>query len=313
MKEIISIIVPCYNEEECINTFYNELNKVTKKMKVDFEILFIDDGSNDETLNIIKKLYKKDKRIRYLSFSRNFGKEAGMYAGLNYVTGDYIAFMDIDLTDPPQKLIEMYKYIKEDNYDCVALYTSNHKEYSPFRKILTNIWYKLAKKISSKKSMPGERDFRLMTKKMAEAILNMKEHNRYIKGIYTYVGFNTKWLEYEAPKREKGTSKYSMLYLFKYALNGVTTFSTKPLTIPIYLGLILFVPSLIYILFILIKSLIIGKFIYEYSLLISLIIFIGGLILYFIGIIGIYISKIYIEVKNRPEYIIKETEKDYKE
>ena len=313
MKDLISIIIPCYNEEECINTFYNQLDKVTKKMKTDFEILFIDDGSKDETLNIIKKLYKKDKRIRYISFSRNFGKEAGMYAGLNYVTGDYVAFMDVDLTDPPEKLIEMYKYIKEENYDCVALYTNTHKEYSLIRRFFTKIWYKISKKISSKESMPGERDFRLMNKRMADAILNMKEHNRYIKGIYTYVGFNTKWIEYEAPKREKGKSKYSMSYLFKFAIDGATSFTTKPLTIPIYIGLILFIPSLIYILFILIKSLIIGKFIYEYSLLISLIIFIGGLILYFIGIIGVYISKIFREVKNRPEYIVKETEKDYQE
>ena len=199
-KKIISLIIPCYNE----------VNKVTKKMqKQSFEIIFIDDGSKDKTLSILKELSSKDKRVKYLSFSRNFGKEAGMYAGLKYSKGDYVAIMDVDLQDPPEKLIEMYEIINNENYDCVALYTKSHKGYGFLRKKLTDIWYKLIDKISDFKQMPGARDYRLMSRQMVDAIVSMPEYNRYIKGIFGYVGYNTKWLSYEAPDRVAGTSKFN--------------------------------------------------------------------------------------------------------
>ena len=198
-KEKISLIIPCFNEEESIPLFYEETNKVSKKMKnVDFEMIFVNDGSKDKTLPILRELSKKDKRVRYISFSRNFGKEAGMYAGLEAVTGDYAAIMDADMQDPPEKLIEMYEIIKTEDYDCVALYTESHKGYNFIRKALTNCWYKLIDKISDSHQVPGARDFRLMTRQMVDAILDMKEYNRYTKGMFGFVGFETKWLAYDA-------------------------------------------------------------------------------------------------------------------
>ena len=306
MKEKISIIVPCYNEEECINTFYTEINKVSKKMKeVDFEFLFIDDGSKDRSLEIMKELSKKDSRVRFLSFSRNFGKEAGMLGGLENVTGDYAAFMDVDLQDPPEMLIEMYDSIKNEGYDCVALYTNSHKDYSFLRRTLTNMWYKLIDRISSTHEVPGARDFRLMKRRMVDSILSMHEYNRYIKGIFSFVGFKTKWIAYDAPERKEGVSKYPLIKLFKYAIEGIVAFSTKPLIVSITIGTILSMTG-----FIALIVLLIIKKLTLLSSLLCLVTFIGGLLLFFMGILGLYISKIYLEVKNRPVYIVRETEKD---
>ena len=280
-KEKISVIVPCYNEEESLPIFYKEITKVIKEMgNVEFELLFINDGSKDNTLNILRSLSKKDKRVRYISLSRNFGKEGGMYAGLENATGDFVAIMDADMQDPPSMIKEMYRSIKEEGYDCVALYSPNHKDYGFIRKVFTKCWYKLIGAISSTPQVPGAREFRLMKRKVVDAIVNMKEYNRYSKGLFSFVGFNTKWIKYEAPDRIAGRSKFNFWKLFRYALEGILAFSTTPLVISAIVGIILCLISFI------------------------------AIIIIFFGIMGMYLSKLYLEVKKRPIYITAETEKD---
>lgn len=310
-KEKISIIVPCYNEEEALPIFYKEIDKVSKSMKsVDFEILFINDGSKDNTLEEIRGLAKKDKRVRYISFSRNFGKEAGMYAGLENVTGDYVAIMDADMQDPPSIIPDMYNTIKNENYDCVALCTRSHEGYSIFRKFFTKCWYKLIKKISSTEQVPGARDFRLMNRKMVDAIVSMKEYNRYSKGLFSFVGFDTKWIEYDKPDRVVGSTKFSFFKLFKYALEGITSFSTTPLVLSAVVGIIFCLVSFIVIIAIIVRTLVFGDPVSGWPSLVCIIMFMSGVQLFFLGIIGMYLSKTYLEIKNRPIYIIKETEED---
>lgn len=311
-KEKISIIVPCYNEEESLPIFYKEIDKISKEMKVvDFEFLFINDGSRDKTLNILREMAKKDKRVRYISFSRNFGKEAGMWAGLENATGDFVAIMDADMQDPPSKVKEMYDILSKDKeYDCVGLYTVDHKDYSFFRRICTNIWYKLIAKISNNRQVPGVRDFRLMRRQMVDAILEMKEYNRYTKGIFSFVGFNTKWLEFKTGDRVAGTSKFNFWKLFKYALEGIVSFSTAPLVLSAIIGVIFCFIAFVAILVIIIKTLAFGDPVSGWPSLACIVIFVSGVQLFFLGVIGMYLSKTYLEVKNRPIYIVKETEKD---
>lgn len=311
-KEKISIIVPCYNEEESLPIFYKEIDKISKEMKVvDFEFLFINDGSRDKTLNILREMAKKDKRVRYISFSRNFGKEAGMCAGLENANGDYVAIMDADMQDPPSKVKEMYDILSKDKeYDCVGLYTVDHKDYSFFRRICTNIWYKLIAKISNNRQVPGVRDFRLMRRQMVDAILEMKEYNRYTKGIFSFVGFNTKWLEFKTGDRVAGTSKFNFWKLFKYALEGIVSFSTAPLVLSAIIGVIFCFIAFVAILVIIIKTLAFGDPVSGWPSLACIIIFVSGVQLFFLGVIGMYLSKTYLEVKKRPIYIVKETEKD---
>ena len=309
-KELISIVVPCYNEEESIPVFYKEIDKVSKKMnEVNFEYIFIDDGSHDNTLKVLRKLAKKDKRVRYISFSRNFGKEAGMYAGLEATKGNYAAIMDVDLQDPPEKLIEMYKTIKKEDYDVVALYTDTHAGYNFIRKGLTKLWYKIFDKLSESNQKAGARDFRLMKGQVVDSILSMKEYNRYTKGIYGYIGFKTKWISYQAPKRVAGTSKFDLKKLTKYAMEGIISTSTKPLMIATYVGLIFCVISFIAVIVIIVKTILWGDPVTGWPSLACIIMFVSGIQLFFLGIIGMYLSKIYLEVKQRPVYIIKETEK----
>ncbi len=312
MKEKISIIVPCYNEEESLPIFYKEIDKISKEMKsVDFEFLFINDGSKDETLEILRKLAKKDKRVRYVSFSRNFGKEAGMWAGFENATGDYVAIMDADMQDPPSKVKEMYDILSTDKeYDCVGLYTIDHKDYSFVRKVCTNIWYKLIGKISNNRQVPGVRDFRLMRRQMVDAVLEMKEYNRYTKGILSFVGFNTKWLEFKTGERVAGTSKFNFWKLFKYALEGIISFSTTPLILSAIVGIILCLIAFIAVIVIIVKTLAFGDPVSGWPSLACIVIFTSGLQLFFLGVIGMYLSKTYLEVKKRPIYIVKETEKD---
>lgn len=312
MKEKISIIVPCYNEEESLPIFYKEIDKISKEMKsVDFEFLFINDGSKDKTLEILRKLAKKDKRVRYVSFSRNFGKEAGMWAGLENATGDYVAIMDADMQDPPSKVKEMYDILSTDKeYDCVGLYTIDHKDYSFVRKVCTNIWYKLIGKISNNRQVPGVRDFRLMRRQMVDAVLEMKEYNRYTKGILSFVGFNTKWLEFKTGERVAGTSKFNFWKLFKYALEGIISFSTTPLILSAIVGIILCLIAFIAVIVIIVKTLVFGDPVSGWPSLACIVIFTSGLQLFFLGVIGMYLSKTYLEVKKRPIYIVKETEKD---
>ena len=309
-KELISIIVPCYNEEESLPIFYKEINKLSKEMnQVDFEFIFVNDGSKDKTIDILRDYSKKDKRVRYISFSRNFGKEAGMYAGLTNAQGDYVAIMDADMQDPPEMLKEMYNTVTKENYDCAALYTKSHKGYNFIRKGLTNIWYKLIDKISDSKQVPGARDFRLMTRQMVDAIISMKEYNRYTKVMFGFVGFETKWIEYEAPDRAAGTSKFSLFKLIKYAFEGIVAFSTSPLIISAYIGLLFCFIAFLAIIVIIVKTLVWGDPVGGWPSLSCLIVFIGGIQLFFFGIMGVYLSKIYLEVKNRPIFITKEKNK----
>jgi glycosyltransferase involved in cell wall biosynthesis len=308
-KEKISIVVPCYNEEEALPLFYKEICKVAKEMKfVDFEFLFINDGSRDKTLDILRDLSKKDKRVRFISFSRNFGKEAGMYAGLENATGDYVAIMDADMQDPPEMVKTMYDSIQNEGYDCVALYTKNHKDYSFIRKFFTKCWYKLIGMISSTPQVPGARDFRLMKRKMVDAIISMGEYNRYSKGIFSFVGFNTKWIDYTAPGRVAGVTKWSFWKLFKYALEGILAFSTTPLILAALVGLIFCLIAFIVIVFIIVRTLVWGDPVSGWPSLACIVIFVGGLQLFFFGIMGMYMSRLYLEVKKRPIYIISETE-----
>lgn len=308
-KEKISIIVPCYNEEEALPIFYKEINRVSKEMKnVDFEFLFINDGSRDKTLDILRDLSKKDKRVRFISFSRNFGKEAGMYAGLENATGDYVAIMDADMQDPPEMVKTMYDSIQNEGYDCVALYTKNHKDYSFIRKFFTKCWYKLIGMISSTPQVPGARDFRLMKRKMVDAIISMGEYNRYSKGIFSFVGFNTKWIDYTAPGRVAGVTKWSFWKLFKYALEGILAFSTTPLILAALVGLIFCLIAFAVIIFIIVKTIVWGDPVSGWPSLACIVIFVGGLQLFFFGIMGMYMSKLYLEVKKRPIYIVSETE-----
>lgn len=306
-KEKISLIIPCFNEEESIPLFYEETNKVSKKMKnVDFEMIFVNDGSKDKTLPILRELSKKDKRVRYISFSRNFGKEAGMLAGLEHVKGDYVAIMDVDLQDPPSMIKEMYKNIKEEDYDCIALYTNSHEGYGFIRKRLTNMWYKLITKIAKSKQKPGARDFRLMTRQMVDSILSMKEYNRYMKNMFDYIGYKTKWIAYDAPDRKVGTSKFGLKKLVKYAVEGVTSSSTAPLVTSTFIGLFFCLVSFIAIVAIIIKTLVWGDPVSGWPSLACIVLFVSGIQLFFLGVLGTYISKIFLEVKYRPVYFIKE-------
>ena len=307
----ISVVIPCYNEEEVLPIFYKQIIENTKEIKkANFEFLFINDGSKDKTLDIIKNIAVKDNRVRYLSFSRNFGKEAGIYAGLEHATGNYVVIMDADMQDPPNMIKVMYETIKKENYDCVALCSKKHNDYSILRKFLTKCWYKLISKSSSIGMILGARDFRMMKRKMVDSIISMKEYNRYSKGIFNFVGFNTKWIEYEIPNRVAGKSKWSIFKLFRYAFEGIIAFSTKPLIISAFIGLFFCLISFTAIILIIIKTLVWGDPVGGWPSLACLIIFMGGIQLFFFGIMGMYLSKIYLEVKKRPIYIISEKDND---
>lgn len=312
-KEKISIVVPCYNEEESVPLFYKEMDSISQSLNHTlFEFLFINDGSSDKTLEEIRLLAKHDKRVRYLSFSRNFGKEAGMYAGLSYATGDYVAIMDVDMQDPPSMILTMYEELQKGEYDCIGLRTDSHKGYSLLRKFFTKCWYKIIAKISSIEQVPGARDFRLMKRPMVDAIISMNEYNRYSKGIFSFVGFSTKWLEYEAPERVAGETKWSFWKLFKYAMEGILAFSTTPLVLSAFIGILFCFIVFLAVIVIIVKTLVWGDPVGGWPSLACIIMLVSGIQLFFFGIMGMYLSKAYLEIKKRPLYIIKETEKDLK-
>ena len=307
MKKI-SIVVPCYNEEEAIPLFYEEINKTSKEIKdYDFEFIFVNDGSKDNSASIMKELAKKDKRVKFIDFSRNFGKEAAMYAGLELSSGDYITTMDVDLQDPPSFLPEMIKGITEEGYDCVATKSTSRNGYSFLRKTFTRWFYKIIAKISKTEMVAGARDYRLMTRQMVNAIINMKEYNRYSKGLFSFVGFKTKWIEFENQERVAGTTKWNFWKLFSYAIDGIVGFSTAPLIVSSIIGVLFCLISFILIIFIIVKTLIFGDPTSGWPSLACIIFFVSGIQLFCIGIIGQYLSKVYLEVKNRPIYIIKDT------
>lgn len=316
MSDKISVIVPCYNEQEALPFFFEAIGKIAGKMKqeynVDYEFVFVDDGSRDRTLEILRDFAKKDERVKYISFSRNFGKESAIYAGLEHVTGDYISMMDADLQDPPELLMEMYQEIKKGEYDCIGTRRVTRKGEPPIRSFFAHCFYKLMNKISKAEIVDGARDFRLMTRQMVNAILNVKEYNRFSKGIFGWVGFKTKWLEYENIERVAGNTKWSFWKLFLYSLDGIVAFSTVPLSVASAVGMLFLFIAFIMIVFIIAKTLIFGDPVAGYPSMMCVMFFIGGIQLFSIGVLGQYLSKTYLETKNRPIYIIKETEKSEK-
>lgn len=308
MKDLITIVVPCYNEEKALPYYYNKMKEIMQKMEnVNFEIILVNDGSTDGTVLEMKKLAQKDDRIKYIVLSKNFGKEAAMYAGFEHSKGDYIGVMDVDLQDPPDLLEDMYDELKKGEYDCVATRRTTRKGEPPIRSFFAKMFYRLINKISKTEMVDGARDYRLMTRQMLNAIVNMKEYNRYSKGLFSFVGFNTKWLEYQNVERVAGETHWSFWKLFKYALEGITAFSTVPLVISSIIGIVFFFISIIAIIYIIINTLLYGNQTSGWPSMICIIFMVTGIQLFCIGIIGQYLSKIYLEVKNRPIYIIKDT------
>ena len=304
----LSLVVPCYNEEATVEIYYNTVLELENKMGVELEFCFVDDGSKDSTLSILKKLHDKDPRVHYISFSRNFGKEAGIYAGLELATGDFVAVMDVDLQDPPFLLIDMLEILNdsEQDYDCVATRRSTRKGEPFLRSCFARLFYKIINKISDVEIIDGARDFRMMKKQVAEAIIKDKEYNRFSKGIYSWVGFKTRWISYENIERSAGTTKWSFWNLFRYSVEGFLAYSTLPLTIVSVIGVVMCGFAFLALLFIVFRAFFIGDPVAGWPSLVSIIIFIGGLILLNLGIVGLYISKIYLETKKRQIYIVKE-------
>ena len=314
MNSTLCIIVPCYNEEAALPYFLQEIRKVADNMsttfQLDFEILFINDGSRDKTLQILRRAGQEDKRIRYISFARNFGKEAAMYAGFQNCTGDYAAVMDADMQDPPSLLPEMYQALQSGEYDSVATRRVTRKGEPPIRSFFARCFYKLINRISDADIVDGARDFRLMTRQMVDAILSMTEYNRFSKGIFGWVGFRTKWLPYENVERVAGETKWSFWKLFLYSLEGITAFSTAPLAIASIAGILLCIVALLFVCVVLVKTLAFGDAVGGWPSMMCVILFLGGVQLFCMGILGQYLAKTYLETKKRPIYIVQETNED---
>ncbi|MGF2144095.1 MAG: glycosyltransferase family 2 protein [Vagococcus fluvialis] len=305
---LLSIVVPCYNEEETILSFYQEVMKIKEQMPpLNFEFIFVNDGSSDNTLKQLKILENKDpKQVKYLSFSRNFGKEAALYAGLKHATGDLITVMDADLQDPPSLLPEMYRLITEQNYDCIGTRRKNREGEPKIRSFFAKKFYKIINKISDVQIVDGARDFRLMTRQMVDAILELQEYNRFSKGLFSWVGFDTFYLEYENVERQEGKSSWSFGQLFMYSLDGIIAFSEFPLIISAVVGMLSFVLAIIALIFIVVRALIFGDPTSGWPSLVCIILALGGLQLFCLGILGQYLGKTFLETKKRPIYILKE-------
>ena len=304
----ISIVVPMYNEQESLGILYKELNRVTDTFpEYEFEYLFVNDGSSDATLAEIRQLAEKDKRVRYVSFSRNFGKEAALYAGLKNATGDYVATMDADLQDPPALLPQMIAMIEAGDCDNVATRRVNRKGEPPIRSFFAKCFYKVMRHLSHIEIADGARDYRLMSRAMVDSIVSVSEYNRFSKGIFAWVGYETKWLEFENVERSAGETKWSFWKLVRYSFDGIINFSDTPIRISSYLGLLLTVLSFVAIIIEVIRALVFGDPVAGWPSLVCIITFIGGIQLFCMGIMGQYIAKTYMEVKRRPHYIVKET------
>ena len=305
--ETISVVVPCYNEEDVLKSFYTEISKVASEIKnVNFEILFIDDGSKDKTLNIIKNYASLDSRVRYISFSRNFGKEAAIYAGLKAAIGEYVVIIDADLQHPPRLIKDMYYGIVKEGYDSVAAYRKDRTGESKIRAFFSRIFFKLASKITKLEFREGEEDYRMMNRKFVDAVLSIKEKNRFTKGIFQWVGFNVKWIEHENINRVAGNSKWSIFKLFTYSLDGIIGFSIVPLIISSFLGLILCLIATIFGIYLIIKAISTNSVISSSLISIGVTLLISGVQLFLFGVLGQYLGKTYLEIKERPLYIIKD-------
>jgi glycosyltransferase involved in cell wall biosynthesis len=314
MAMLVSIIVPCYNEEAALPYFLKEIKKTEAELQnaygCRFELIFINDGSKDNTLSVLRDFAKNDPSVRYLSFSRNFGKEAAMYAGLKHATGGYVALMDADLQHPPSMLSEMYEGLRSGEYDCVAARRMHRNGEPPLRSFFARCFYKLINKISDTEIVDGACDFRMMTRQMVDAILSMGEYNRFSKGIFGWVGFRTKWLPYENVERVAGETKWSFWSLLLYSMQGIVGFSTVPLALASVLGVVLCIIALIMVIYIIVKTLMFGDPVSGWPSLACMVMFMGGIQLFCIGILGQYLAKTYLETKHRPIYILAETNEE---
>lgn len=309
--KLLSVVVPCYNEEKALPYFYDKISEIAeamgKKHNLKFEFIFVDDGSKDNTSATIKELADRDTRVKYILFSRNFGKEAGLSAGLKYSRGDFVAVMDADLQDPPQMLEDMYNAIENEGYDCAAARRTTRKGEPKIRSWFAKRFYSLINKISNANIENGARDFRLMKRCVVDAILSMPEYNRFSKGIFGWVGFKTKWIDYENVNRVAGDTKWSFTKLFLYSIDGIVAFSTVPLSISAFFGILFCFIAFIMILVIIVKTIIWGDPVAGYPSLVCIIFLLSGMQLFTIGILGQYMAKTYMETKGRPQYIIRET------
>ncbi|HZJ78867.1 MAG TPA: glycosyltransferase family 2 protein [Clostridia bacterium] len=307
----VDLIVPCYNESEVLSMFYEEVCSVAQKCSdYGFKFIFINDGSSDSTLEIIGKLAQKDKRVKYISFSRNFGKEAAMLAGMSYSSGDYVGIIDADLQHSPELLIDMIKAVDIEGYDVAAARRVDRQGESKLKSALSRRFYRVISKLSDVEIQDGAQDFRVMTRKVVKAILSMPEYNRFSKGIFTWVGFKTKWFEHENRERAAGNTKWSIAKLFKYAIDGIIGFSTTPLKISFMTGVVFSTLGTLYAVYIIIDTIINGPDVAGYPSIICLIVLMSGLILTSLGIVGEYIAKIYMEVKRRPLFLVDTTNID---
>lgn len=304
---MISIIVPCYNEQEALPIFFTEVTKVLQEMKHEYELIFVNDGSRDSTLHILRELGTQDPHVRYLSFSRNFGKEAAMYAGFCHAQGDFVAVMDADMQDPPALLPEMVAILESGEYDSVATRRVSRKGEPPIRSWFARQFYQLINRISDADIVDGARDFRLMKRDMVEAIVSMSEYNRFSKGIFGWIGFKTYWMEYENVERVAGETKWNFWKLFKYAIDGIINFSQVPLSIASWFGLGMTAVAFLMTAFVFVRKLLFGDPVAGWASMVCIIVFIGGIQLFCLGIMGQYIAKIYMEAKKRPHYILAET------
>ena len=308
--QLLSLVVPCFNEEATIQTFYDEVMKYEDRIDAELEFCFIDDGSTDRTIEILRDLHKKDSRVHYVSFSRNFGKEAGLYAGLSMAKGDYVATMDVDLQDPPALLPDMWRLLHDpiEDYDCVATKRTTRKGEPAIRSFFARQFYKIINKLSKTQIVDGARDFRMMSRQMVNAIVADGEYNRFSKGIFSWVGFKTKWLSYENVERSAGQSKWSFWKLFQYSIEGILAYTTIPLYLSSILGIAMCGVSFLALILIFLRALIAGDPVAGWPSLVCIITLLGGLVLMSLGIIGLYIAKIYLETKKRQLYIVREEE-----
>ena len=314
MRKLISVVVPCYNESEALPKFMEELEKIVAGMDyVDFQVVLVNDGSKDNTLEVMKKLAADSSIVKYVSFSRNFGKEAAMYAGFAHADGDYVAVMDADLQDPPEFLEQMYDAVTKEGYDCAAARRVTRKGEPPVRSFFARMFYKLMAKMSKTEVVDGARDFRLMNRKVVDALLKCQEYNRFSKGMFGWVGFKTKWIEYENVERVAGQTKWNFWSLFKYSIEGIVAFSTTPLVFASFIGLLFCMIAFIAVVFIVVRKFAFGDPVAGWASMTCIITFIGGLQLFFMGVFGQYLAKTYLEVKNRPIYIVDETDMEGKE
>jgi glycosyltransferase involved in cell wall biosynthesis len=305
----LSIVVPCFNEEQALPFFFEETEKVIQSMDIDREYIFVNDGSSDQTLKVLKEFNELYPEIvHYVDFSRNFGKEAALYAGLIYTTGDFVTVMDADLQDPPELLPEMYELIVDQDYDCVGTRRANRSGEPIIRSFFANQFYKLINKISQTEMVNGARDFRLMTRQMVDAILKLSEYNRFSKGLFSWVGFKTTYLSYENKERVAGETSWSFWSLFKYSLEGIINFSNAPLLLSAWMGVVSFAVSIVMMIFIVIRTIIFGNETSGWTSMVTIMLLVGGIQLLGIGVLGQYIGKIYLEVKKRPIFIVKHSD-----